>query len=214
MIIALFVASLQCGIVTMTCLWVPGGPSKAVAIDPYLQTLHYRIELKRHLVHKHLDIKNLSCCLETSALPGSQPEHGSEWCYCKTVTIQNLTEHIDGFLILLSQCICITKCSIIDMYYTTKSDLLRTQALADEEFLLGPVSNIKNHLEHPSNQPVHPSNHIARLWQPSRASEYWGGEFCMRTTHIYIRKCKALEGLLVNRYNNTFPYRKIYVRWC
>lgn len=93
MIIALFVASPQCGIVTMTCLWVPGGPSKAVAIDPYLQTLHYRIELKRHLVHKHLDIKNLSCCLETSALPGSQPEQSSEWCYCNTVTSQNLTEH-------------------------------------------------------------------------------------------------------------------------
>ena len=42
---------------TMTCLWVPTCPSKAAGIDPYLQTLHYGIELSRHLVHKHLDIK-------------------------------------------------------------------------------------------------------------------------------------------------------------
>lgn len=38
--------------------------------DPYLQTLHYRIELKRHLVRKHSDIKTLACCLETTVLPG------------------------------------------------------------------------------------------------------------------------------------------------
>lgn len=38
--------------------------------DPYLQTLHYRIGLKRHLVRKHADIKTLACCLETTVLPG------------------------------------------------------------------------------------------------------------------------------------------------
>lgn len=167
MIIALFVASPQCGIVTMTCLWVPGGPSKAVAIDPYLQTLHYRIELKRHLVHKHLDIKNLSCCLETSALPGSQPEHSSDWCYCNTVTSQNLAERIQiqGFLFLellnalLSTCVILQKATcwaevcwwfskrnFIDLYW--REDL---NAGWWAVFTWIGKQPSRNHSEHPSN---------------------------------------------------------------
>ncbi len=135
-----------------------------------------------------------------------------------TVTQWHLktSQNIEGFLMPLSQCICTIKYCIVDMYYTAKSNLLRggvrlifqatislilkTQVLADELFSLGPVNNLleTSRSTLATNRYI-PATTLQRLWPPSRTSEYCDSEFCMRTAHIYVRKCKDLE----NRYNNT-----------